>query len=66
MLLKNQQLKDWSCIVSQHLPHLSRPQVMGLAQWSWGCVMTRSSRLTQVSDFIARLNGEKANRVRQR
>jgi hypothetical protein len=65
-MLNNKHLKDWSCIVSQHLPHLSLPQVRGLATWSFGCVMTRSSSLTQVSNFIAQLNQEKPNTVRQR
>ena len=42
------------------------PQVRGLATWSFGCVMTQSSSLTQVSNFIALVNGEKPNTVRQR
>ena len=46
--------------------HLSLPQVTGLATWSFGMVMTKSSSLTQVSNFIAKINGEKPNTVRQR
>jgi len=46
--------------------HLSLPQVAGLATWSFGMVMTKSSSLTQVSNFIAKINGEKPNTVRQR
>jgi hypothetical protein len=46
--------------------HLSLPQVAGLATWSFGMVMTKSSSLTQVSNFIAKVNGEKPNTVRQR
>jgi hypothetical protein len=42
------------------------PQVIGLATWSFGMVMTNSSSLTQVSRFIAIVNGEKPNTVRQR
>jgi hypothetical protein len=63
---KNQYLKQWSRIVSYYLPHLSLPQARGLATWSFGIVMTRSSSLTRVSTFIARLNQEKTNTVRQR
>jgi hypothetical protein len=46
--------------------HLSLPQVAGLATWSFGMVMTKSSSLSQVSNFIAKVNGEKPNTVRQR
>lgn len=65
-MLRNKNLKDWSCIVSKHMPHLSIPQAVGLATWSFGMVMTKSSSLTQVSKFIAQVNGEKPNTVRQR
>jgi hypothetical protein len=65
-MLKNKHLKEWSCIVSKQMPHLSMPQAIGLATWSFGMVMTNSSSLTQVSRFIATVNGEKPNTVRQR
>jgi hypothetical protein len=65
-MLSNKHLKDWSCIVSQQMNHLSLPQVAGLATWSFGMVMTKSSSLSQVSNFIAKVNGEKPNTVRQR
>ncbi|MEG4844721.1 hypothetical protein QUB05_09550 [Microcoleus sp. F10-C6] len=48
-MLNNKHLKDWSCIVSQRMAHLSIPQAIGLATWSFGTVMARSSSLTQVS-----------------
>ncbi|MFM7909329.1 MAG: transposase, partial [Microcystis sp.] len=48
------------------LPHLSIPQAIGLATWSFGMVMTKSSSLTQVSRLIAAVNEEKPNTVRQR
>jgi len=65
-MLNNKYLKQWSCIVSEHLPPKSIPQVIGLAIWSFGMVMTKSSSLTQVSRFIAAVNEEKPNTVRQR
>ncbi len=65
-MLKNKYLQQWSCIVSEHLPHLSIPQAIGLATWSFGMVMTKSSSLTQVSRLIAAVNEEKPNTVRQR
>jgi len=65
-MLNNKYLKQWSCIESEHLPHLSIPQAIGLATWSFGMVMTKSSSLTQVSRLIAAVNEEKPNTVRQR
>jgi hypothetical protein len=65
-MLKNEHLKQWARIVSYHLPHLSLPEVTGLATWSFGMVMTRSSSVTKISEFISRLNQEKSNTVRQR
>lgn len=62
----NQHLKDWKQIVSGKFPHLSLPQVSGLATWSFGIVMTHSSSLTKVSTLIAKVNQEKENTVRQR
>jgi len=60
------QLLEWTRIVRRHLPHLSRAQARGLATWSFGMVWTRSSSLTQIATFIAQLNGEKPNTVRNR
>ncbi|BAY96520.1 hypothetical protein NIES37_04530 [Tolypothrix tenuis PCC 7101] len=65
-MLKNEYLKQWTRIVSEKMPHLSIPQVVGLATWSFGMVMTKSSSLTKVAQLIARVNGEKAATVRQR
>ncbi|NJK47417.1 transposase, partial [Candidatus Gracilibacteria bacterium] len=62
----NQHLKEWKQTVSYRFPQLSLPQVSGLATWSFGMVMTRSSSLTRVSHLIAKLNQEQENTVRQR
>jgi hypothetical protein len=65
-MLKNEYLKQWTRIVSEKMPHLSIPQVVGLATWSFGMVMTKSSSLNKVSQFIALVNQEKVLTVRQR
>ncbi len=65
-MLQNKYLKDWSKIVSNHFPHLSLPEVAGLVTWSFGMVITGSSSLTRVAEFIAKINGEKSNTVKQR
>ncbi|NET61004.1 MAG: hypothetical protein F6K47_34205 [Symploca sp. SIO2E6] len=57
-MLQNKYLKDWSRIVSYHFPHLSLPEVIGLASWSFGMVLTGSSSLTRVSEFIAKVNSD--------
>jgi len=62
--LNNQQLKHWSIILSEHMPLRSIPQLQGLGTWSFGMVMTNYSE--QIYEFIAILNGEKHNTVRQR
>lgn len=48
------------------MPHLSKPQAVGLALWSFGIVMSKCCGLTTVSSFIASLLGQKENTVRQR
>ena len=48
------------------MPHLSKPQAVVLALWSFGIVMSKSCGLTTVSTFIANLLNQKENTVRQR
>jgi phospholipase/lecithinase/hemolysin len=43
------------------MPQLSIPEAMGLATWSFGMVMTRSSSLTQVANLIAQIEAEPYN-----
>jgi hypothetical protein len=63
---KDSGLNSWIAIVSQKLPHLSRPQAKVLAMWSFGIEMMQSTGLTTVAVFLAQLLGEKENTVRQR
>jgi hypothetical protein len=65
-MLKNRHLKEWSKLVSARMPNLSIPQVLGLATWSFGIAMTRSTSLTQIAEFIGQIEAEPANTVRQR
>jgi len=59
-------LKEWVAIVSEQMPHLSKPQAVVLALWSFGMVMVRSCGLTTVSSFLAELLGSKKAAVRER
>ena len=65
-MLKNRPLKEWSKIVSARMPQLSIPEAMGLATWSFGMVMTRSSSLTQVANLIAQIEAEPFQTARSR
>lgn len=63
---QEERLLQWTQEVSTHMPHLSRPQAVVLALWSYGMVMTRCCGLTTVAGFLCLLRGEKFEAVRQR
>src|SRR5215510_9546031 len=58
-------MTEWTTIIQTHLPHLSKPQAMGLALWSLGMVLARSCALTAVSAFLATWLGRKEPAVYQ-
>ena len=58
--------KDWLQIVTTKLSHLSKPQAVVLAMWTFAMVMTGSCGLTTVSVFLATVMRQKENTVRQR
>lgn len=62
---KHTQLKAWIRIVTTQMSHLSKPQAVVLAMWSFGMVMVNSCGLTTISVFLAQLLGKKENTVRQ-
>lgn len=59
-------LDEWTRIVTEHMPHLSKPQAVVLALWSFGMVMSKSCGLTTVAAFLGALLGQKENTMRQR
>lgn len=59
-------LGAWVETVRGQMPHLSKPQAMVLALWSFGMVVTRSCGLTTITTFLAALLDKKENTVRQR
>lgn len=65
-MARTQQVNQWITTVQENLPHLSRPQATVLALWSFAAVMIRSCSLTLVTAFLAQLEDEKPNTVRQR
>ena len=58
-------LSPWMQTVSSHMPHLSRPQAMGLALWSYGIAITRSCGRSTVATFLALLLGRKVANLDQ-
>ena len=65
-MARTQQVNQWITTVQENLPHLSRPQATVLALWSFAAVMIRSGSLTLVTAFLAQLEEQKPNTVRQR
>ena len=59
-------LSAWTATVSMHLPHLSRPQLLVLAAWSWAMVLTQSCGRTAVGALLAAVWDQSENTVRQR
>lgn len=59
-------LYQWFDVVSNHFPKLSKPQVWGLALWSFGMVVARSCSLSAVAGILAPLTGQSFNTVRER
>lgn len=59
-------LLSWTQQVSSHLPHLSRPQAVVLALWSYGIAMTGCCGITTVAAFLCLMRGQKFGNVRQR
>ena len=59
---KNQEDKEWIKIVTTKMTHLSKPQAVVLAMWSFGMVMTGSCGLSTVSVFWAALLGKKVGK----
>jgi hypothetical protein len=63
---QDNELLQWSQQVSTHMAHLSRPQAVVLALWSYGIAMTRCCGITTVAAFLCLLRGEGFGSVRQR
>jgi hypothetical protein len=56
---------QWLMSIRTHLPHLSKPQAIVLALWSFGMVLARSCALTAVSTLLAAGLQRKDYTVRQ-
>lgn len=56
----------WQREISMHLPHLSRPQAAVLALWSYGMVLSKSSGITTIVSFLAKVLACPKDNLRQR
>ena len=59
-------LSDWMEHLSNRMPHLTRPQAVVLAMWSYGIAVTQSCSWSRVALFLALLLGQREGTVRQR
>jgi hypothetical protein len=58
-------LSQWAKEVSTHLPHLSRPQGMVLALYSFGMVITQRSGISSSVCFLSGVLGKSEDALRQ-
>src|SRR5579872_2992940 len=61
----NQELCEWTEVVSRQLPNLSGSEARVLALYSFGMVVVQSCGLTSIAVFLGMLLGRKENSVRQ-
>jgi len=59
-------LSQWEETVSRHLPHLSKPQAVVLALWSYAMVISQSCGTTSAAMWLAELLGGTYDAWRQR
>ncbi|HVC32877.1 MAG TPA: endonuclease, partial [Chloroflexota bacterium] len=57
--------QEWTAMVQEALPHLSKPQATVLAVFSLGMLFARSCAITAVAAFLAVALDQKSNTVRQ-
>lgn len=62
----SQQVNQWIHTLSSNLPQLSRSQATVLALWSFAAVLVHTCALTTVAFFLAELEDQKPNTLRQR
>jgi hypothetical protein len=57
---------EWQRLVTKKMSHLSKPQAVGLAMWSFGMAVTHCCGLSTVTVFLAELLGQKEHNIRER
>ena len=60
------ELSSWIDTVSNHMPHLSKPQARMLALWSLGIAVARTCGRRTVAYFLGELLGQRTATVEQR
>lgn len=63
---RQHELSQWNARLQSRLPRLSKPQVWGLACWSFAIVVCRYCGLSRVALFLATLLSERENTIRER
>ena len=65
-MTRHPELYQWIDIISKRFQHLSKPQAVGLALWSFGMIIAHSCSLSAVAVLLAPLLGQSFNTVRER
>jgi len=65
-MARTRQVNQWIKTLSSNLPHLTRSQATVLALWSFAAVVLHTCALTSVAFFLAELEDQPPNTVRQR
>jgi hypothetical protein len=63
---RQHQLSQWNERLASQLPRLSKPQIWGLACWSFAIVVCRYCGLSRVALLLATLLDENENSIRER
>ena len=59
-------LSEWTAELSNRMPHLTKPQAVVLAMWSYGIALAHSCGRRTVALFLALLLGQKQGTIEQR
>jgi hypothetical protein len=65
-MARQDELYQWTRVVTKRLPHLSKPQATVLALWSFGLVLAQACSTTRVAKRLAKRQHGKREAVRQR
>jgi hypothetical protein len=65
-LYRPRSLRQWTEELAEAFPALSRPQIVGLADWNFGMILARCCALASVALFLAEYLGRRYDAVRQR
>jgi hypothetical protein len=60
---RHSELSKWSAELSKRMPHLTKPQAVVLAMWSYGIALTQSCGRRTVALFLVLLLRQKLGTI---